>query len=333
MTIEIKTTSIEPLRHTFDNVARRLGADKPASRYLEAMFDLQPDVNFHYRPLWDPDHELYDTDRTAINMEDWYAFRDPRQFYYGTWTITRSKQQEVAERNYAFVEKKNLLDLVDDAAKQKAEAVLVPFRHAEYAANLNNMYICAYGYGTAITQAASFYAIDRLGVAQYLSRIGLMLDGNTSESLDNGKQAWLENDAWQPLRQLTEDLLVTKDWFELYVAQNFALDGLAHPLLYERIDGALQKSAGSTISMLTEFMNEWYGESSRWVDSTLKTAAGESDANKAQLEQWARHWIDRAAKALTPVAAEVFGSDAQGVIAELREELTTRAKKKAGLDL
>ncbi|MDZ7809430.1 MAG: hypothetical protein U5L11_03820 [Arhodomonas sp.] len=236
MAIEIKTASIEPIRHTFSNVARRQGADKPASRYLEAMYDLQPTVNFHYKPLWDPDHELYDTGRTAINMEDWYVFRDPRQFYYGSWTIARSKQQEVAERNYAFVEKKNLLDLVSAEAKERAEAVFVPLRHAEYAANLNNMYICAYGYGTAITQAASFNAVDRLGIAQYLSRIGLMLDGNTCESLDGGKQAWLEGETWQPLRRLTEDLMVTRDWFELFVAQNFALDGLAFPLVYERID-------------------------------------------------------------------------------------------------
>ncbi|MFB4202512.1 Phenol hydroxylase P1 protein [wastewater metagenome] len=333
MAIEIKTASIEPIRHTFSNVARRQGADKPASRYLEAMYDLQPTVNFHYRPLWDPDHELYDTGRTAIDMADWYAFRDPRQFYYGTWTITRSKQQDVAERNYAFVDKRNLLDLVGAGTRERAEAVFVPLRHAEYAANLNNMYICAYGYGTAITQAASFNAVDRLGIAQYLSRIGLMLDGNTCESLDRGKQAWLEAETWQPLRRLTEDLMVTRDWFELFVAQNFALDGLSFPLVYERIDGELQKDAGSTISMLNEFMNEWYGETSRWVDSVLKTAAAESDANKAQIEQWARHWCDRAGEALQPVATEVFGERADEVMAGLREELATRAKKKAGLDI
>lgn len=333
MTIEIKTQSVEPLRHTFSNVARRQGADKPASRYLEAMFDLQPTVNFHYKPQWDPDHELYDRGRTAIAMEDWYAFRDPRQFYYGVWTTTRAKQQDVAERNYAFVEKRNVLNLVPEETRKQAESVFVPLRHAEYAANLNNMYICAYGYGTAITQAASFNAVDRLGIAQYLSRIGLMLDGNTSESLDGAKQAWLEGEIWQPLRQLCEDLMVPKDWFELYIGQNFALDGLLYPLVYERIDGELQRHAGSTISMLNEFMSEWYGETSRWVDATLKTAAGESDANKAQLERWGRHYVDRAAQALTPVAAQVFGTDAQGVIAELREALTNRAGKKAGLEL
>ena len=50
MSVEIKTNAIEPVRHTFSNVARRLGADKSATRYQEATFDMQSDCNFHYRP-------------------------------------------------------------------------------------------------------------------------------------------------------------------------------------------------------------------------------------------------------------------------------------------
>lgn len=331
MTIEIKTTSIEPIRHTFSNVARRQGADKPASRYLEAMFDLQADCNFHYKPYWDSQHELYDTRRTAIQMADWYAFRDPRQFYYGTWTQTRAKQQDVAERNFAFVDKRELAANLPAPVRERALAVLVPLRHVEYAANLNNCYMTAYGYGSAITQATMYAGIDRLGIAQYLSRIGLSLAG--PEALDEGKRAWLEDAQWQPLRRLVEDLMVTQDWFELFIAQNLALDGLLYPLIYQRIDAELAREAGSTVAMLTEFMSEWHAENSRWVDATVKTAAAESPANKALLEEWTRNWSTRAAEALEPVAAQVFGNEARVVLAELQAELIQRAAKKCGLTL
>ena len=56
MQIDIKTADIKPIRNTFDHVAKRLGKDKPASRYQEATYDIQPETNFHYRPLWDPEH-------------------------------------------------------------------------------------------------------------------------------------------------------------------------------------------------------------------------------------------------------------------------------------
>ncbi len=333
MQIDIKTDSVEPIRQTFAHVARRLGVDKPASRYQEATLDVQSEINFHYRPLWDPDHEIFDRERTAIKMADWYAFRDPRQYYYGAWTITRSRQQDSMERNFAFVEKRQLFDTLEPAWRQRVADVLLPLRHLEYGANLNNTYITAYGWGTAITQATSFAAMDRLGIAQYLSRIGLIMDGNTGESLDDAKQAWMEAEHWQPLRRLAEDLLVVDDWFELYVAQNFALDGLLYPLVYERFDAELAQHGGSAMAMLTEFMVDWSAEHTRCVDAFLKSAAAESPENKAQLSAWTHQWSARCADALLPLARVAIGDNAVTVIAELQDALQKRGQKKAGLDI
>ena len=38
---------------------------------------------------------------------------------------------------------------------------------------MNNCTICSRGYGTAFTAPAMFHAMDALGVAQYLTRLGL----------------------------------------------------------------------------------------------------------------------------------------------------------------
>src|SRR5690554_1595366 len=103
MTIEIKTSTLEPVRNTFAHIEKRFG-DKPATRYQEATYDVQAETNFHYRPLWQPEHELNDVSRTALVMNDWYAFKDPRQFYYGTYVQQRAKMQEAAENSYAFFE-------------------------------------------------------------------------------------------------------------------------------------------------------------------------------------------------------------------------------------
>ena len=182
MQIDIKTSSVQPIRHTFSNVARRLGSDKTASRYQEATFDVQPEVNFHYRPLWGPQFEIYDKGRTAIKMADWYSFKDPRQYYYGTYTIARARMQDVMEKNLDFVDKRGLLRQLPEAVQARIAFVLVPLRHFEWGANTNNCYVTAYGWGTAFTQATMFSTMDRLGIAQYLTRIGLILDGNQGDS-------------------------------------------------------------------------------------------------------------------------------------------------------
>ena len=327
MSVEIKTTAIEPVRQTFSHVARRLGADKPATRYQEATFDLQSDCNFHYRPLWDPEHELYDRRRTAIVMKDWYAFKDPRQFYYGAYVLNRSKLQDTAEKNFEFVEKHGALAGLPKGLTRRIKAILLPLRHLEYAANLNNCYVSAYGWGAAITNATTFAMMDRLGIAQYLSRIGLLIDGNTGESLKVAKESWMSDPVWQPLRKLAEDSFVTKDWFELFIAQNLVFDGLLYPLVYGRFGGELSQSGGSVVAMLTGFMDEWYSEGVRWVDAFVKTAAAESPQNKQQLSAWTRDWSARSLDALAPLAKLIYFDDAQTVLDEARAQLQARLGK------
>ena len=327
MSVEIKTNAIEPVRHTFSNVARRLGADKPATRYQEATFDMQADCNFHYRPLWEPEYELYDKRRTAIQMKDWYSFKDPRQFYYGAYVMNRSKLQETAEKNFDFVEKRGVLAELPKGLLRRIKAIMLPLRHLEWAANTNNCYITAYGYGTAITQGTMYNTMDRLGIAQYLSRIGLLIDGNTGESLAHAKESWLNEPVWQPLRKLAEDSFVVKDWFELFVAQNLVLDGLIYPLVYGRFGGELSQQGGVVVSMLTEFMDAWFAENVRWVDATIKTAASESPENRRLLSVWARDWTVRATDALNPLAKLIYFEDAQAAMDEIQTGLKARVSK------
>ncbi|MDZ9588176.1 hypothetical protein SNB68_07245 [Escherichia coli] len=46
MQIDIKTSSVKPLRNTYAYIEKRFG-DKPASRYQEATYDIQEEINFH----------------------------------------------------------------------------------------------------------------------------------------------------------------------------------------------------------------------------------------------------------------------------------------------
>lgn len=330
MQIDLRTVSITPLRQTYNNIAERLGADKPASRYLEATMDVQAQANFHYRPTWDPEHELFDARRTKIVMKDWYALKDPRQLYYGTYTMARARMQETAEADFDFVESRGLAERYDEAARRTAMDFYVPLRHVAWGANMNGSYQCAYGFGTAITQPCLYAGMDQLGIAQYLTRLGLLL-GHQSD-LEAGKHAWLNAPAWQPLRKLVEDTWVVKDWFELFVAQNVALDGVLFGLAYKEVDVALSERAGPTVSMLTRFQAEWFPDACKWVDSVVKVAAAESAENKALLNQWYGHWRERVRVALEPIAQLALGAEGVHALERSLVAVDTRVSK-AGLTL
>lgn len=323
MSVEIKTTTVQTLRHTFSHTRRRFG-DKPASRYQEASFDLEAATNFHYRPLWQPDKLLNDPTRTAVVMADWGKVSDPRQYYYGAYVQARARMQENAEHDYAFCEKRNMLAGLDPVSLTQISALLLPLRHAELGANMNNSNIAADGLGTSLTQMHMFHAMDRLGIAQYLSRIGLMLDDGDVLLLAKAKQQWLGDPAWQGLRRYVEDSLVVRDWFELTLAQNLVSDGLVYPLLFHKFDEQLSANGAGQVGMLTEFMRLWFAESQRWVDALVKTVIAESPANLARVETWVDQWSRRALASVRPLAAMGPGDAALDAVCS---EFAVRLKK------
>lgn len=324
MQIDLQTINIKPLRQTFDHLAKRFG-DKPASRYQEATYDIQQTYLYHYRPTWEPELEIFDERRTAIRMKDWYDFKDPRQFYYGTYTLARTKQQEAADAAFDFAIENGMGASLSEAAQKLVVQVLVPARHYEWGANMNNTFISAYGYGTAIEAACMFAAMDRLGIAQQISRVGLALDGEAA--LDQAKAAWMDAAAWQPMRRLVEDTFVLKDWFELYVAQNLVMDGWMHPFLYTHVEQKSAKESGAFYGLSIKFMTDWSVDNTRWVDAMVKAAITDSDDNRALIADWIDAYTVRTRDAVRALANDVFGDEAESVVSCIGEEFAARLKK------
>lgn len=325
MSLDIQMSAYETKRKTYSNLQRRYGEDRVASRYDEAVMDVQATTNFHYRPIWDRGRDLYDPRRTAIVMEDWYALRDPRQFYYASYNINRAGMNQDATRALEQVESQGLLDLVDADWRASLPQRLVAFRHYEWGANMNSWYVADYAYGTAVSSASAFAGADRLGMAQQLGNFGLLLGDNGPGALEAGRDAWLQADRWQPLRHAVEDSLVIEDWFENLLAQNLALDGVLHPLVFSKVADFGRKEKGAVaVSLATAFMRDWYDDHKRWVDAMIRGAAQESEANRAQLSTWFGTWLERAREAAAPIAKEDLGDDA--ALSEVVDGLIARAE-------
>lgn len=326
MSLEIRTKAITQARKSFGNIQRRLGDSKTPTRYEEVSYDLQPTANFHYKPLWRPEYELYDYDLTKIKMGDWDALRDVRQFYYATYNISRAAMMETAQKNLKMADELNLFDTIPQTWRDIFVKCVGPMRHFEWGANMNNYQICADGYGVAITAPAGFCAHDRLGMAQLITQLLLTLDPS-GENLDQCKEEWLENEAWQGIRKCLEDSFVVTDWFELFVAQNLVMDSLVHPLVFDAIDEAGRTKGGQGMSIVTQFMRDWRQDHNRWVDGVLKAAASESEDNAQQLRAWVADWTARIEQAVKPLAQYALGDTAAAITATHSEALKTRLKK------
>ena len=154
MQYELRTQVIEPPRNTFTHLVKRYG-DRPASRYEEGSIDIQPKENFHYRPLWDPEHELYDETYSDFRLTDPYSFTDPRQYYYAPYVTSRAAMADAVASTLDYLGSRDLLSRLPDAwSALHRPSSLVPLRHYESGAQMISCDVTRFGFGTTITQCA-----------------------------------------------------------------------------------------------------------------------------------------------------------------------------------
>ncbi|OYO12468.1 phenol 2-monooxygenase [Enemella evansiae] len=303
MQYELKTQVITPQRQTFDHVAKRFG-DKPATRYQEGSYYLQPVENFHYRPTWAPDKELYDADFSRFKLVDPHDYADPRQYYYTPYVTNRSQMHEAFARSLDYVGDHDLLDRMPQPWRDLIAQVVVPLRHLESGAQMIFSGACRFSYGTTIAQCLGYEGFDRIGNAQLISRVGLALGDGTATVLKSAKQAWVEDDSLQGLRRMVEILLVEQDWAVAVIGMD-VLDMLLDALIYRHLDEEAIIGGAGAYSLLAQHIASWYPDHRKWLDALYKTWLADpehGDANRAALSEAVSTWLPQAVDAVRALA-------------------------------
>lgn len=302
MEYELRQQVVEPRRATFQNLIDRYG-DKPASRYDEATMDIQPTENFHYRPMWAPDKELYDESYTALRLTDSYNFRDPRQYYYAPYVTARAALHDAFGKTLDYLNTRELLGRLPEPWQDVVANVLVPLRHYESGAQLLSVNGARFAYGTSVEQCLTYAAFDRIGNAQMLTRVGMALGGGGAELLQGARESWLRDPALQGLRRLIEELLVEQDWATQTIALDFA-DRLLYPVLHRHLDDAALLGGAGAYSLLAQHFASWFADHRRWIDALILCWLEDAEhgaANKDQLDRVVERWLPQAHAAVGQV--------------------------------
>jgi phenol hydroxylase P1 protein len=331
MAYELRTNVIDPERNTFSYLVERFG-DRPATRYQEASFNIQPMENFHYRPTWDPDHELYDPNYTALKLTDPYAFTDPRQYYYTPYVANAADRHEAFGQTLRYIENRRLLDKLPDGWQIALTGFILPLRHYESGAQLVALNATRFAWGTTVEQPIGFASFDRIGNAQALSLIGLAVAGGAGDTLTEAKKNWLYAAPLQGLRRLLEELLVERDWAEGLIGLDLA-DRQLYPILYAHLDDRAVTRGATAYSLLAQHFNGWWVGHQKWMTALLKAWANDpqhGEPNRKILGDIVARWNPQVCEAVRSFAegvAEAAGSvtvvgAAQRAAAEASAELT-----------
>jgi len=303
---ELRYQVIEPKRNTYQNVIDRYG-DQPATRYQEATLDVEPRENFHYRPTWIAGRELYDPGYTALRLADPYAFADPRGFYYTPYVTSRAALHDEFGKTLGYLEERELLAKLPQPWRALLGDVVIPLRHYESGAQLVSVAGARFAYGTSLEQCCTFAAFDRIGNAQMLSRVGIALGQGTGDALTAAKRAWLDAAHLQPLRRLTEQIMVTGDWAEGLLAIDY-LDSLLYPLVYSGLDERALLGGAGAYSLFAQHLTRWFADQRKWLDALVTAWQDDPEhgpANKDHLDRIAGTWKPRAEEAAIALSAAI----------------------------
>lgn len=305
MAYEIRQNVIDPVRVGFDWVQRRLG--RPANRYEEASIEIQQEENFHYRPLWDPDHEIFDPAYSALRLADWYSFTDPRQYYYYTYNQSRTKSAEQLESALQYADDAGVFDSLGNPWHHLLLNLIGPLRHFEYGAHLIMTQMSRFSYGTTIEQAAIFSAFDHLGNAQQLTKVMLKLPEGLA-ALQTARQSWMEATALQPLRRYVEDVLVLTDWGEQWVAMNLALGPYLYPIVFDRGEDLGRHTGLGMAGVVLRYFLNWYRDDRQWSDRLMDVLIQDPEYdNRTLLAHFLERWRPQARMAVSAAVSELQG--------------------------
>ena len=265
---QLRTLVIEPKRNTFDYLVERFG-DRPATRYQEGSYNVQPVANFHYRPTWDADREIYDPNFTALKLTDPYAYKDPRQFYYTPYVADAANRWEAFAQTLKYVEDRRLLDKMPENWHSFLTGFVLPLRHYESGAQLISSNASRFAWGTTVSQPMAFASFDRIGNAQMLSLIGLAMAGGAADTLSEAKKNWLYSAKLQGLRKLVEELFAEPDWAVSLIALDLA-DVQLYPVLYTHTDERALVRGATAYSLFASHFNNWFANQRRWLTALLK---------------------------------------------------------------
>lgn len=316
MQFELRQQVIEPLRQTFTPLVKRYG-DRPATRYEEGSIGIQSTEQFHYRPLWDPEHDIYDADYSVLKLTDPDAYTDPRQFYYTPYVVNRAGLHEAFGRNLTYVVDRDLLTKMPQAWQDLVAKTVLPLRYYESGAQLLNVEGGRFAYGTTIEQVFTYASFDRIGNAQILSRIGIALGANSDAVLATTKPAWMDDPKLQGLRRLIEELLVEKDWALSNIGLDLS-DRLIFPLLTAHLDEAALLGGAGAYSLLIQQLGVWWKEQRKWFDPLIKAWVSDPEHGKANteaLQAAVRKIMPQAAAAVTDLARDMDSLVDTGAVA------------------
>jgi propane 2-monooxygenase small subunit len=208
-----------------------------ASKYEDVTVDVQPDPERYLSQNWVygwPNGDLgYDARWTAMRSSDWHRYRDPNEEWERTIYINNSNSVRQVQSSIENAKSENVFQYWNKSWLPILAKHMSAWAHADHGLG---MYVFMPAQRAAMSNmhnnAIAVNCMHKLRTAQDILLYNLELSEQFPDEFDGDahKETWLNDSAWQGVRENVERLMNATDWVQLCFATNIVFEPLVGEL-------------------------------------------------------------------------------------------------------
>lgn len=230
---------------------------------------------------------------SLIKAEGLDAFVDFLQTTYTSY-IKRQKDKEIVlDASSRQIELSAYDKQLDSLWVEQLAQFIAPLRYPWHGFQMISSYLGSMAAEGKLTIAFAFQTMDELRRIQRIAyRMGQMQESYPSWG-QNSLREWQEAAHWQPLRRGIEQLLVTYDWLEAFVALNLAFKPILDRIILIHFAETAQKQGDYHLGVLFHSFWEDCLWQQKWSMHLLELLLKPKE-NRLVIREWLSRWLNEA---------------------------------------
>lgn len=291
-----------------------------ATKYEDVTVDVQPDPNKYLTQGWIlgwANGDIgYDPNWTKIKSSDWHRFRDPNQEWEKTYYVNNSNSIRQVEQSTENAKSENVFENWDKSWLDILSRHVSTWSHADQGLG---MYVFMPAQRAAMSNmhnnAIAVNCMHKLRTAQDIMLYNLELSEIFSEEEFNPtahQEAWMEDPAWQGVRENVERIMNATDWAETTFASNIVFEPLVGELFRSQFVMRFAPFHGDSLTPTLigvserEFNDRDLAYTRDMMQDMLEDEE-HGEENRQLMQEWLEEWVPysmAAAKGLESIWSE-----------------------------
>lgn len=290
-----------------------------ASKYEDVTVDVQPDPEKYLTQGWIlgwANGDIgYDPVWTQIESSDWHRFRDPNEEWEQTIYQNNSNSVRQIRQNIEDAKSENAFENWKESWLDILARHVSAWAHADHGLG---MYVFMPAQRAAMSNmhnnAIAVNCMHKLRTAQDILLYNLELSEQLPDKFDGTlhKSTWMEDPAWQAVRENVERLMNANDWAETTFAANIVFEPLVGELFRSQFVMRFAPAHGDSLtpSVIGVSEREFNDRDLAYTrDMMLDMLEDEvhGEENRGLMQEWLERWVPyslAAARGLEPIWSE-----------------------------